>query len=53
MGLLLNERLVNLPSLLVPQLHGQLPEDIKFTKKQDDIKDPKEFDYEYILAISR
>jgi hypothetical protein len=30
-----------------------IPEDIKFTKKQDDIEDPREFDYDYLLAISR
>jgi hypothetical protein len=42
-----------MPVLLVPQLHQSLPEDLKFTKKQDDIEDPKEFDYEYLLVISR
>lgn len=52
-GLLLNERMINLPYVLVPQLHESLPEDIKFTKKQDDIEDPREFDYQYILVISR
>ena len=52
-GLLLNERMINLPYVLVPQLHETLPEDIRFTKKQDDIQDPKEFDYQFILVISR
>ena len=52
-GLLLNERMINLPYLLVPQLHEALPEDIKFTKKQDDVEDPREFDYHYLLVISR
>jgi hypothetical protein len=52
-GLLLNERLINLPFVLVPELHQSLPEDIRFTKKQDDIEDPKEFDYHYLLVISR
>jgi hypothetical protein len=52
-GLLLNERLINLPYILVPQLHESLPEDLKFTKKQDDIEDPREFDYTYLLVISR
>jgi hypothetical protein len=42
-----------MPVLLVPQLHQSLPEDLKFTKKQDDIENPKEFDYEYLLVISR
>eukprot|EP00347_Sterkiella_histriomuscorum_P017446 403349340 len=53
-GLLLNERMVNLPfQEVAPQLHSSIPEDIKFTKKQDDIEDPREFDYEYLLAITR
>lgn len=52
-GLLLNERFINLPYILVPQLHDSLPEDLKFTKRQDDIEDPKEFDYQYLLVISR
>mmetsp|Transcript_28403 Transcript_28403/g.27355 ORF Transcript_28403/g.27355 Transcript_28403/m.27355 type:complete len:96 (+) Transcript_28403:40-327(+) len=52
-GLLLNERLINLPLKLVPSLHSSLPEDLKFTKKQDDIQDQREFDYEYLLVISR
>lgn len=52
-GLLLNERFVNLPYILVPQLHESLPEDLKFTKKQDDIEDPREFDYQYLLVISK
>jgi hypothetical protein len=32
-GLLLNERLINLPYILVPQLHESLPEDLRFTKR--------------------
>lgn len=52
-GLLINERMINLPYQLVPQLHEGLPEDIKFTKAQDDIEDPREFDYQYLLVISR
>ena len=27
--------------------------DLEFTKEQDDIKDPKEFDYDYLLVISK
>jgi hypothetical protein len=45
--------MINLPYVLVPQLHEALPEDIKFTKKQDDVEDPREFDYHYLLVISR
>ncbi len=52
-GLLVNERMINLPYVVVPQLHEGLPEDIKFTKKQDDVEDPREFDYQYLLVISR
>ena len=53
MGLLLNERMINLPYVVVPQMHEAIPEDIKFTKKQDDVEDPREFDYQYLLVISR
>jgi hypothetical protein len=45
--------MINLPYVLVPQLHEALPDDIKFTKKQDDVEDPREFDYQYLLVISR
>jgi hypothetical protein len=38
-GLLINERLINMPPQIVPQLHTQLPEDLAFTKEQDDIDD--------------
>lgn len=51
--MLLNERFINLPYVLVPQLHESLPEDLRFTKRQEDIEDPKEFDYQYLLVISR
>jgi len=34
-------------------MHEAIPEDIKFTKKQDDVEDPREFDYQYLLVISR
>ena len=34
-------------------MHTELPEDLAFTKEQDDIKDPKEFTYEYLLVLSR
>jgi hypothetical protein len=52
-GLLINERLVNIPPLAVPGMHTQLPDDLEFTKKQDDISDPKEFNYDYLLVISK
>jgi hypothetical protein len=37
----------------VPHLHTQLPEDLAFTKEQDDIKDKKEFDYDYLLVMNK
>lgn len=52
-GLLMAERMLNLPANVVPGLHTELPEDLAFTKKQDDIKDVKEFDYTYLLVLSR
>lgn len=52
-GLLMAERVVNLPVDLVPSMHTELPDDLEFTKAQDDIADPKEFNYKYLLVISR
>ena len=52
-GLLMAERMINLPAQIVPSMHTELPEDIAFTKEQDDIENPKEFDYSYLLVLSR
>ena len=52
-GLLMAERMINLPAEIVPCLHTELPEDLAFTKEQDDIENPKEFDYDYLLVLSR
>ena len=52
-GLLVNERLVNIPPLAIPAMHTQLPGDLDFTKVQDDITDPKEFNYDYLLVLSK
>lgn len=52
-GLLLTERFINLPTEIIPQLHSELPDDLQWTKKQDDIKDSREFDYQYLLVISK
>ena len=52
-GLLLNERLINMPPQIVPDLHAQLPEDLEFTKEQDDIDDEAEFDYDYLLVLTK
>jgi len=52
-GLLLAERMINLPASIVPSLHTELPDDLAFTKEQEDIEDPKEFNYTYLLVMSR
>ena len=52
-GLLLAERMINLPAQIVPSMHTELPEDLSFTKEQDDIKDIQEFNYDYLLVLSR
>lgn len=52
-GLLLVERVINLPADIVPSLHTELPDDLEFTRAQDDIEDPKEFNYKYLLVLSR
>jgi len=52
-GLLVNERLINMPPTIVPALHEQIPDDLEFTKEQEDIEDPKEFNYDYLLTITK
>lgn len=52
-ALLVAERMINLPTELIPAMLSELPDDLAWTKKQDDIKDPKEFDYQYVLVISK
>mmetsp|Transcript_16083 Transcript_16083/g.11323 ORF Transcript_16083/g.11323 Transcript_16083/m.11323 type:complete len:136 (-) Transcript_16083:332-739(-) len=52
-GLLMTERMINLPIDVVPSLHKEIPEDLNFTKEQDDIDDPKEFEYDYLLVLSK
>ena len=44
-GILMTERFINLPGEVIPNLFTELPDDLTFTKKQSDIKDPREFDY--------
>ena len=44
---------MNMPPEIAPKLHQQLPDDIDFTKKQDAIKEPKEFDYDYLLIMTK
>jgi len=52
-ALFINERYLNLPVKLIPTLLKSIPDDIEFTKKQDDIKDPSEYDFDYFLGISK
>ena len=52
-GLLVNERLINMPPDLVPNLHSQIPEDLSFTRKCEEITEPREFIYDYLLIISK
>jgi len=51
-GLLINERMLNLPPQLIPTLHNQLCEDIKWIKEQND-EDSKVFDLRYLLVLSK
>ena len=52
-GLLVTQRMINIPSETVPALHSELAADLAFTKKCDEIDDPREFDYSYLLVITR
>ena len=52
-GLLLVERVINMPPQYVPMLHTELPADLAFTKKEEDIKDPREFNYTHMLVVSK
>lgn len=45
--------MINLPVDIVPSLHTELPDDLEFTKAQDDIDEPKEFNYKYLLVLSK
>lgn len=52
-GLFINERYLNLPLKLVPELLRSLPEDIEFTKKQEDVAVPADYDFDYFLGIAK
>ena len=52
-GLFINERYMNLPVNLVPNLLRGIIEDINFTKEQDDIEDPTDFNFDYFLGIAK
>lgn len=50
-GLLLNERMINLSPQLVPHLHTQVQEDLKWLK-QEDAMIYKNYEFDYILILS-
>ena len=52
-GLLLAERMINVPVEVVPSMHTELPADLEFTKVQEEITDPKEFNYSHLLVLSK
>jgi len=52
-ALFINERYMNLPIMVIPKILKGIPEDIEFTKQQDDIADPADFDFDYFLGIAK
>lgn len=52
-ALFINERYLNLPIKLVPMLLKSIPDDIEFTKQQDDIADPSVYDFDYFLGFAK
>lgn len=52
-GLFINERYLNLPVNLVPTLLKSIPEDIEFTKQQDDVENPSDFNFDFFLGIAK
>lgn len=51
-GLLINERMLNLSPQLIPTLHGQLCEDVNWIR-QENSEDSKFFDIRYLLVLSK
>ena len=45
--------MLNLPINVVPSMHTELPDDLDFTKEQEDIKDPKEFNCSHLLVLTK
>lgn len=52
-GLFINERFLNLPVKLIPDLLRGLIDDINFTKQQDDVEDPSAYDFDYFLGMAK
>eukprot|EP01017_Pseudomicrothorax_dubius_P028763 TRINITY_DN3440_c0_g2_i3.p1 TRINITY_DN3440_c0_g2~~TRINITY_DN3440_c0_g2_i3.p1 ORF type:complete len:317 (+),score=93.25 TRINITY_DN3440_c0_g2_i3:29-979(+) len=51
-GFFINERILNVPPQLVPILHKQLLEDLKWVREQDE-EDSRAFTFDYIIGISK
>jgi len=51
-GLLINERMINLSPQLVPTLHSQLCEDIAWIQEQNN-EDSEAFKLKYVLCLSK
>ncbi len=51
-GLLINERMINLAPQLVPTLHAQLCEDVDWILKENN-EDSPAFNLKYILCLSK
>ena len=45
--------MINIPVEVVPSMHTELPADLEFTKEQEEITDPKEFNYSHLLVLSK
>ncbi|KAL4433497.1 hypothetical protein ABPG74_002894 [Tetrahymena malaccensis] len=52
-GLLINERIINVAPQAVPVLHTQLQEDYKWLKQNHQKEFKENFDFEYLLCITR
>jgi len=51
-GLLINERMINLSPQLVPTLHGQLCEDVNWVQNENN-EDSAAFRLKYVLCLSK
>ncbi|CAI2374746.1 unnamed protein product [Moneuplotes crassus] len=52
-GLFINERYLNLPVNLIPDLLKGIVEDINFTKQQDDVENPEAYDFDYFIGMAK
>eukprot|EP01016_Furgasonia_blochmanni_P021840 TRINITY_DN2397_c0_g2_i1.p1 TRINITY_DN2397_c0_g2~~TRINITY_DN2397_c0_g2_i1.p1 ORF type:complete len:333 (+),score=72.94 TRINITY_DN2397_c0_g2_i1:106-1104(+) len=52
-GLLVNERIINLPPKCVPVLHNQVVEDLKWVMEQNDEEERMYFNLDYLLCVTK